>query len=92
MQPLMFRKAAGRGAGSEQLCYLGYWGAIYLPDLTCFCSSWGAVQYGKAIALHIYLLCRPSSQTERGTILQVFRRVVPFKILPQHAMLRAPRS
>lgn len=34
---LMFRKRAGRGAGSEQLHYLGYRGAIYLRGLTCFC-------------------------------------------------------
>lgn len=34
---LVFRKRAGRGAGSGQLNYLGYRGAIYLPGLTCFC-------------------------------------------------------
>lgn len=35
---LMFRKREGRGAGSEQLHYLGYRGAIYLRGLTCFCQ------------------------------------------------------
>lgn len=34
---LMFRKRAGSSAGSEQLHYLGYRGAIYLLHLTCFC-------------------------------------------------------
>lgn len=37
MLVLMFRNRAGRGTGYEQLPYLGYRGAIYLPGLTCFC-------------------------------------------------------
>lgn len=30
-------RPGGGGAGSGQLCYLGYRGAIYLCGLTCFC-------------------------------------------------------
>lgn len=68
---LVFRKRAGRGAGSGLLNYLGCRGAIYLRGLTCFCGL-GELAVWKTDSAEVYLFILQVKQTNttrlrRGT-------------------------